>query len=112
MSRILEFCTERRSGEYCQLQAGWDPRQVYAGGATKPRISGARSRANSMVVESSPSARHGPGIVDIELDNLAGKGCCGHQRHALRRLKAVPRTLRINRDHPGAESEGLGPILW
>src|SRR6516225_8136323 len=55
--------------------------------------------------------RHGPRVVDIELDNLAGKGCCGHQRHALRRLKAVPSTLRINRDHPGAESEGLGPIL-
>src|SRR6516165_1990779 len=52
--------------------------------------------------------RHGPRVVDIELDNLAGKGCCGHQRHALRRLKAVPSTLRINRDHPGADSEGLG----
>src|SRR6266436_9794910 len=56
-------------------------------------------------------ARHGPRVVDIERDYLAGKGCCGHQRHALRRLKAVPSTLRINRDHPGAESEGLGPIL-
>src|SRR4029077_9797941 len=52
-----------------------------------------------------------PRVVDIELDNLAGQGCCGHQCHALRRLKAVPSTLRINRDHPGAESEGSGPIL-
>src|ERR1700730_9622321 len=52
--------------------------------------------------------RHGTRVVDIELDDLAGEGCCGHQRHALRRLKAVPSTLRINRDHPGAESEGLG----
>ena len=34
---------------------------------------------------------------------------CGHQRHAFRRLKAVPSTLWINREHPGAESEGLGP---
>src|SRR5207245_3226821 len=37
--------------------------------------------------------------------------CFGHQCHALRRVKAVPSTLRINRDHPAAESEGLGPIL-
>jgi hypothetical protein len=26
-------------------------------------------------------------------------------------LKAVPSTLWINREHPGAESEGLGSIL-
>src|SRR5438874_11164395 len=52
--------------------------------------------------------RHGPRVVDIELDDLAGEGCCGHQGHALRRLKAVPSTLGINRNQPGAESEGLG----
>src|ERR1700730_12873107 len=55
--------------------------------------------------------RHGPRVVDIELDDLAGEGCCGHQRDSLRRLKPVPSSLRINRDHPGAEREGLGPIL-
>src|SRR5207244_1357791 len=56
-------------------------------------------------------ALHRSGVVDIELDDLAGQGCCGHQCHALRRLKAVPSTPRINRDHPGAEREGLRPIL-
>src|ERR1700736_2041630 len=39
--------------------------------------------------------RHGTRVVDIELDDLAGEGCGGHQGHALRRLKAVPSALRI-----------------
>src|SRR6267378_4133310 len=64
-----------------------------------------------MAVYSYRLALRRPRVVDIELDNLAGQGCRGHQCHALRRLKAVPSTLRINRDHPGTESEGLGPIL-
>src|SRR3984893_13436676 len=76
-------------------------------GASIPNFSSFLSRSES----SCRFALDRPTVVDIELDNLAGKGCRGHQRHALRRVKAVPSTLRINRDHPGAESEGLGPIL-
>src|SRR5436309_929128 len=48
-----------------------------------------------------------PRVVDIEIDNLSGRGRSGHQRHALRRVKAVPRTLRDDSDHSGAKHEGL-----
>ncbi len=38
---------------------------------------------------------------------LAGKGRLGHLRRALRRVKAVPCTLRNDSDHPGTERERL-----
>ena len=53
----------------------------------------------------------GPRIVDIELDILAGSWGRSHLRYALRRVKAVPRTLRIDSDHSCAEREKLGPVL-
>src|SRR5437867_1242783 len=52
-----------------------------------------------------------PRVVDIEIDNLSGRGRSGHQRHALRRVKAVPRTLRDDSDHSGAKPERLGPVV-
>src|SRR5215469_604530 len=53
-------------------------------------------------------ARYGPRIVNIELDDLAGKGCGGHQGHAFRGVKAVPSTLWVDSNHAGAEREGPG----
>src|SRR3984893_6043044 len=52
-----------------------------------------------------------PRVVDIEIDMLAGIGRREHYRHALRRVKAMPRTLRIDSDHSCAEREKLGPVL-
>src|SRR6516162_6810451 len=53
-----------------------------------------------------------PRVIDIELDNLAGKGCGGHQGHAFRGVKAVPRTLRVDSDHARAEHERPGrPVI-
>src|ERR1700680_2287590 len=46
-----------------------------------------------------------PRIVEIVLDRLAGKGRRGHQRHALRRAKPVPRPLRDDSHHSRAERE-------
>jgi len=42
---------------------------------------------------------------------LAGEGRRGHLRRALRRLKAVPRTLRNDGDHSSTERERLRPVL-
>src|SRR5216683_6516399 len=56
-------------------------------------------------------ALYRPRVLDIELDMLDGKGRRGHYRHALRRVKAVPRTLRNNNDHSCAKRERLGPVL-
>src|SRR5215472_5270425 len=53
-----------------------------------------------------------PRVVDIELDDLAGSGCGGHQGDTLRRVKAVPRTLRVDSDHARAEHERPGrPVI-
>src|ERR1700730_12756729 len=53
-----------------------------------------------------------PRVVNIELDMLAGIGRREHYRHALRRVKAVPRTLRIDSHHSCAEHERLGrPVV-
>src|SRR5882672_9134979 len=43
-----------------------------------------------------------PGVVDIELDMLAGEGRRVHLRRALRRMTAVPCTLRNDNQHSGA----------
>jgi hypothetical protein len=42
---------------------------------------------------------------------LAGEGRRGHLRRALRRVKAVPRTLRNDSDHSSTERERLRPVL-
>src|SRR6266481_2202338 len=53
-----------------------------------------------------------PGVVDIELDMLAGEGRRVHLRRALRRMTAVPCTLRNDDQHSGAKSERLGrPVV-
>jgi transposase-like protein len=45
-------------------------------------------------------------VVEIVLDRLAGKGRRGHQRHALRRAKPVPRPLRDD-SHQTKPERGL-----
>src|SRR6516225_8711574 len=53
-----------------------------------------------------------PRIVDIKLDDLSGRGRRGHQSHALRGVKAVPSTLRVDSDRAGAEHERPGrPVI-
>ena len=47
-----------------------------------------------------------PGVIDIELDVVTGKRRAPG-RPALRRTKAVPRSLRNDGDHSGANHEGL-----
>src|SRR5215467_8732674 len=52
------------------------------------------------------------GSSTIELDELAGRGCGGHQGDTLRRLKAVPRTLRVDSDRARVERERPGrPVI-
>src|SRR5438132_2270417 len=82
------------------------------GGTTMPRVPIANF--SSFLSRSECSCRLAldrPRVVDIEIDNLAGRGRSGHQRHALRRVKAVPRTLRDDSDHSGAKPERLGPVV-
>src|SRR5438105_15665368 len=50
-------------------------------------------------------------VVEIVLDRLAGKGGRGHQRHALRRAKPVPRPLWDDSHHSRAECARLRPLL-
>src|SRR6266446_2154511 len=57
-------------------------------------------------------ALYRPRVVDIELDMLAGEGRRGDLRRALRRVKAVPHTLRNDSDHSGAKRKRLGrPVV-
>src|SRR5438132_4855727 len=82
------------------------------GGTTMPRVPIANF--SSFLSRSECSCRLAldrPRVVDIEIDNLAGRGRSGHQRPALRRVKAVPRTLRDDSDHSGAKPERLGPVV-
>src|SRR5438128_1284639 len=76
-------------------------------GASIPDFSSFLSRSES----SCRLALDRPRVVNIELDMLAGIGRREHYRHAVRRVKAVPRTLRIDSDHSCAEREKLGPVL-
>src|SRR5437867_2165278 len=53
-----------------------------------------------------------PRVVDIELDMLARKWRCVNLRRALRRMAAVPCTLRNDNDHSGAQRERFGrPVV-
>lgn len=47
------------------------------------------------------------GIIDIDLDDLAGIWRYRHQRHAVRGGEAVPRSLRVDCHHSCAEGEGF-----
>src|SRR5437899_1373448 len=77
------------------------------GGTTMPRVPIANF--SSFLSRSECSCRLAldrPRVVDIEINVVAGKrrapGCS-----ALCRVKAVPHTLRNDRDHSGAKHEGL-----
>src|SRR5437588_4274856 len=52
-----------------------------------------------------------PWIFDIDGQMLGRFWGRGHQAHPLGRVEAVPRSLRDNDDHPGAQRVGLRTVL-